>query len=267
MSRIGFIALILWLWLLPVSSQSINLSSPSLGAGNAYLSTAAFNNIPILPSVFPKNKTLICYADYSNRYFLKELSVKRMAIGIPSGTTTFGIYAQSYGFKLYNENLLGLMLGKQLTENTHGGVRINYLQNHVAEKENSFAATWDASFSTSINKNLLLSGHLYNPLELNYKSNKDFYTPTIYNLSLGYTIKNHLVYEEIIHHSETDLELITGGVFNIHKTLGISSSFSNQSNLFALGVTIKMKSMTVQTGFQLHKKLGASSGMSLKYIL
>ena len=71
---------------------------------------------------------------YDNRFALKELSVKGVALALPlpgTGQNVLGVSMSYFGYSEYNDSKVGLAYGKKLGDKYSVGIQLNYIQTKI----------------------------------------------------------------------------------------------------------------------------------------
>ena len=83
---------------------------------------SAINNQAMLPEI----RTISAGVTIQNNYLIKNLNTGALALAIPIGKGTSGIYFSNYGYQLYRQNKLGLSYAYAFSPVFSMGLSINY---------------------------------------------------------------------------------------------------------------------------------------------
>nr|MDQ3049071.1 hypothetical protein [Bacteroidota bacterium] len=101
---------------------------------------------------------------YENRFLLKELGVKGLAIAVPVKVGTFGLAVSNFGYSAYSENKYSLSFAKAFGEKFSAGIALNYHTVKIAEgygSNGTFAA--EVGLQSKPLKGLTIGAHVFNP--------------------------------------------------------------------------------------------------------
>ncbi|TND02593.1 MAG: hypothetical protein FD123_4055 [Bacteroidetes bacterium] len=125
---------------------------------------------------------------YENRFLVKALSMKAVAVAVPVKRGTFGFEGTSFGYTQYSETKAGLSYAMPFGEKFAAAVQMDYLGTRIGEnygRNSTF--TGEIGFMARPVKNLWVGGHLFNPVRSKLASFNDERIPTIFRLGANYT--------------------------------------------------------------------------------
>lgn len=170
-------------------SSGENIKTGSRSAGMAHASVclhdiwSIYNNQAGLAST----KSFSAGISFENRFRLKELSYKTIAIILPFKSNVFGLSVSQFGFSLYNETKIGLSYSKNLNEKLSTGVQLNYLTTHIGEDYgNTSTILGEIGFQYILSHQLTIGAHLYNPYQPKSNNIKNEQAPTIARFGISY---------------------------------------------------------------------------------
>jgi hypothetical protein len=204
---------------------------------------------------------------FENRYLLKDLSLKALAITLPAGRGTFGVSIRHFGFALYSEMNTSIAYGMRLTKNFSAGVQIDYLRLHVADgfKDNSvFSCEIGLQFRAG--EQLWLGLHVANPVPVKLSSLTQERLPTLMRFGLSWRITEGL-------HSDVEVEkdlvhkpvLKAGIEYRPAKSLFIRMGVLSNPATFTFGFGLEFGNLQFDIASSYHLVLGYSPQASLIY--
>jgi hypothetical protein len=172
------------------------------------------------------------------------------ALGNASVTLSdaFGLSANYYGYKYYNESKVGLAYARKFGTKFSLGVQFDFLRLMIAENGSRNFYTFEMGFQYKPWKVLTIGAHIYNPIP--YKVEKTFgeRLPTIMKFGLGYEPSEKVLlaaeYEQDIHYKprfKAGVEYRPIKYFFIRagvQTTPFSASFGFGANVAGLNVDV-----------------------------
>jgi hypothetical protein len=130
---------------------------------------------------------------FENRFLVKDLSLKAVAVTLPAGKGAFGISFRQFGFSLYSEMNAGIAYGMRLAKRFSVGIQADYFRLHVADgfKDNSvFFCEIGLQYRAA--DHLWLGLHLTNPVPLKLSSRTNERLPVRMSLGASWRITEGL---------------------------------------------------------------------------
>jgi hypothetical protein len=91
-----------------------------------------------------------------------------------------------FGYRRYNENKIGLALGKKFLQRFSAGLQLNYHHCFIdSESGSAGSITFEAGIMAEPRKGFFIGVHLYNPAAMGSNSGKAMDFPTIIRLGAG----------------------------------------------------------------------------------
>jgi len=204
---------------------------------------------------------------FENRYLLKDLSQKALAITLPAGRGAFGVSIRHLGFALYSEMNTSIAYGMRLTKKFSAGVQVEYLRLHVDDgfKDNSiFSCEIGLQFRAS--EHLWLGLHVANPVPVKLSSLTKERLPTLMRFGLSWRITDGL-------HSDVEVEkdlihkpvLKAGIEYRPAKSLIIRMGLLSNPATFTFGFGLEFGNLQFDLASSYHLVLGYSPQASLIY--
>ncbi|MGA2823411.1 MAG: hypothetical protein ABSE72_07775 [Bacteroidales bacterium] len=204
---------------------------------------------------------------FENRYLLKDLSLKALAITLPAGRGAFGVSFRHFGFSMYSEMNTGIAYGMRLTKSFSAGVQVDYLRLHVADgfKDNSvFSCEIGLQFRAG--EHLWLGLHVANPVPVKLSSLTQERLPTLLRFGLSWRIMEGL-------HSDIEVEkdlvhkpvLKAGIEYRPAKSFYIRMGILSNPATFTFGFGLEFGNLQFDLASSYHFILGYSPQASVIY--
>jgi hypothetical protein len=179
---------------------------------------------------------------------------------------TFGLSANYYGYKYYNETKIGLAYARKFGEKFSMGLQFDYLRLFVFENGSKNFFTLEFGFQYKPWKVLTIGAHIYNPIPYKVDNIVGERLPTIIKFGMGYEPSSKVLlaaeYEQDIHYKprfKAGIEYRPIQYF--HLRVGAQTTPFNIS--FGFGVNIK--GLNIDLGTAYHPVLGFSPQVALIY--
>lgn len=203
---------------------------------------------------------------YENQYNIKELGLKAAALGLPSKFGNFGLSLTQFGYKLYQENKIGIAYAKSLGKHIWAGIQLDYFHLRFQKEYGQQGTyTFEAGLQAQILPKLLIGFHIFNPVQAEIKT-RDYKEsiPTIARLGLAWHPS-----EEVILTLETTKDLerqakIKAGVeYRAIKHLFLRAGAGNHPETISMGLGYQLNPLSADIAFIRHPVLGYSPSVSL----
>ena len=267
MKHLFTIGLIIFFSIHPL--KALELIQPTGGRTNSLgkcsVALSGFWSLHNNPAGFASYKNLSFGISYENKFLLKELSTKNTGVILPYKMGNIGISYSQFGYKNYNENILGLGIAKRLGQNLDIGIKLYYIFIKFSRNYNNKSApTFDIGIQYKINESLSLGTYIFNPICIKFKTlNKDK-MPIIIRLGFSYLVNNDfLITGEIEENFVHNFSYRFGLEYEIYKELFIRSGFQFKPDTFTFGIGYDYKYFMIDISAQMNQILGVSLSSSL----
>ncbi len=206
---------------------------------------------------------------YTDRKFVSaQINNFNGAVAIPVSAKvgTFGVSANYYGYKFYNETKIGLAYARKFGDKFSMGLQFDFLRMTVFENGSRNFYTFEIGFQYKPWKVLTLGAHVYNPIP--YKVEKVFSErlPTVIKFGLGYEPSPKVLlaaeYEQDIHYKP---QFKAGIEYRPIKYLHIRTGVQTTPFSASLGVGVNVKGLNIDLGSSYHPVLGFTPQAALIY--
>ena len=205
---------------------------------------------------------------YEDRYLLKELSLKCFAFALPVKSGVFGLEYNNFGFKLYNENKLGLAFSRKLYHNVSAGIQLDYFYTHIAEGYgNRGLMTFEAGIRTQLNQKLVIAAHVFNPLQSKLSDYNNETVPSIIKIGAMYTSSAKVNLSAEVEKNINNKPDFRAGVESIIiKNIYVRAGISTFPESFAFGFGFDYRKLRLDFASSYQQTLGYSPQFSMIYI-
>jgi hypothetical protein len=204
---------------------------------------------------------------FENRYLLKDLSLKALAITLPAGKGAFGVSFRYFGFSMYSEMNTGIAYGMRLTKSFSAGVQIDYLRLHVADgfKDNSvFSCEIGLQFRAS--EHLWLGLHVANPVPVKLSSLTPERIPALMRFGLSWRIVEGLNSDVEVEKDLIHKPVLKAGIeYRPAKSFFIRMGVLSNPATFTFGFGLEFGNLRVDLASSYHFVLGYSPQASIIY--
>lgn len=215
---------------------------------------------------FVQNYTVGVYGD--RKFVNAAINNFNAAAVIPVSNKvgSFGLSANFYGYKYYNETKIGLAYARKFGEKFSMGLQFDYLRMMIFENGSKNFFTVELGFQYKPWKVLTIGAHIYNPIP--YKVDKVFNDrlPTVIKFGLGYEPSPKVLlaaeYEQDIHYKPQ----FKGGIeYRPIKYLHVRAGVQTTPFSASLGVGINIKGLNIDIASSYHPVLGFTPQAAIIY--
>ncbi|MEE4196391.1 MAG: hypothetical protein V2I54_01995 [Bacteroidales bacterium] len=196
--------------------------------------------------------------------FIKQQNIQGIGFAFPTRTGTVGATYSYFGFSQYNEMEAGLAFGRTFSRYFSVGLKINYLNTHIADNYGSKStANFEVGILSHPLENLSIGIHVYNPSR---SMMNDEAIPTIFKLGMGYSF-SEIVFFAI----ETEKDLLHEAIFKagldyqLIDRLSLQAGISTNPTRYSFGIGFQFISLKAHVGFINHQTLGFTPSFTLSY--
>jgi hypothetical protein len=224
---------------------------------------SAFNNQAGL--AWCKNYSAGIY--FENRFLLKDLSGKALAITLPLGKGAFGICLSQFGYSLFSEMKSGIAYGMHLTNRLSAGVQISYFRLHIADgfKDNGlFSCQIGLQFRAS--DHFWLGLHLNNPIPVKLSQVNTERLPTLIQFGFNWRISNGLRSDAEVEKDLNHKPAIRAGIeYCPSKSIFIRVGVQSSPAIFTFGFGFEFNNLQFDIASSYNLALGYSPQASVVY--
>lgn len=225
---------------------------------------AAFNNQACLSMIEKPEAGLAL----QNRFGMKELNTISAAFALPlaSNKGVFALSVNRYGYKLFNQNKIGLAFAKKLSPVFSAGVQVDYLNTHIDEGYgNKSSFTIEGGVLAEFNK-LKAGVHIFNPLHVKITDYDDERIPVIIKAGISYSFSEKvLAASEIFKSIDSKENFKIALEYHPVKALYVRGGVSTEPVQLTFGFGLKFSQFYADFTSGYFEPLGYSPGLALRY--
>ena len=255
-----FIILFLFIQLTSVGQNNFNSSAQSGGVGDCQATLSGIWSLNGNISGSTNIDRISLGISLENKFGINELNNKMALIAIPTNSGVFGLSVQQYGFKLYNENKIGLSFSKELSNTFNSGIKINYYNTHIENLENIGFFSFEIGIQKDLNRQLIMGIHINNPI--NFTENNSL--NNIISVGLLYKVNQKVnLYTEGENSDYNEMSVKSGLEYEIIDRMFLRTGYNSKSNKNTFGFAYSYKKYSIDIATYHHETLGFSSQFSL----
>lgn len=241
------------------------LSSPAVGQGAYSLHHLDAFSFTCNEACLASQKNMAIGIFGERRFLLDALNYYTIALVIPTSKGNFGLEADYFGFKNYNESQLGIGYGKSLGSKVSVGIRFNYYMVKVPGYISATSMNYEAGAMFHLSEKLHAGIHVYNPVggKLGKSGEK---LASIYKFGMGFEPSDKFfISTEIIKVELKPVNVLAVIDYNFKKRLFVKLGISSENTIAFATAGISFKDLRIDVSGSYHPVLGISPGLSLSY--
>lgn len=173
-----------------------------------------------------------------------------------------------FGYEAFNQQRLGLSLGKKLAENLSLGVQLNYLATNIREYGNAGAWVLGIGVLFKPIPQLTTAINLYNINQARYSRTITESVPAIARLGLSYEFSKKVTTTIETEQMLNQKTVFRGGLrYQLHESIALAIGAANNPVYYTFGVGLKMKQLKLDMASGIHEVLGFTPHLSLVFPL
>lgn len=239
----------------------------SIGYGNAGLSGDNAWSIAYNPAGIALSETMEAGVFYNTRFQTKEMATKGLVFTNPLQGGTIGLWFSSYGYSQFSQNRLGIAYARKLSEKLSAGIRMQYLSLRIGEGYGtSKTVTASAGFQYQLNKEILLSGYIFNPNKSKFTDYNNEKIPALMKGGIKYAFSDKVFITSEVWASSIDkTNVVVGAEYKIHDKVVLRGGIATQPASSSFGFGLKLNQFDLNFSSAYHTHLGFSPAISLLY--
>ena len=207
---------------------------------------------------------------YENRFLLKELQSQGFVVALPlkAGVISFGL--QSFGFKNFRTNRLGLGYSMKLADFLSCGVQLNYHQVRLTDAYGrKDALTAELGLRADITDNWKVAFSIFNLTRTKISEFGEDRLTTLMRLGTQYTFSEKvMLVAELEKNIEFPVRFKTGIEYSPIRKLFLRGGFATQPIELSAGLGYRFKEQfQLDLGSAYHQILGWSPNFSFTYLM
>lgn len=241
----------------PVSAKYIGLSAYSIEHVDVFSFTG---NQAALAQI--KNAGAGVYGE--RRFMLSETNMYTAVIAMPTKNGNFGLQADYFGFKNYNESQVGVAYARSLGSRLDVGIKFNYYSFRIPGYGNSSAVNFEMGAIAHLTEKINAGIHVYNPVGGKLSKTDNEKLSSVYKFGIGYDAsEKFFVAAEIIKQEDQPVNVNAGVQYNFEKRFFARAGISTDTNIGYASAGISWKNFRLDVSASYHQQLDFSPGLML----
>jgi len=209
-----------------------------------------------------KNPAIGVYGE--RRFMLDATNMYSAVAALPTKQGNFGIQADYFGFKNYNESQIGVAYARSLGKLLDIGIKFNYYSFRIPAYQNSSSINFEIGAILHLTARLNAGIHFYNPVGGNLSKTNNEKLSSIYKFGFGYEAsENFLMSAEIIKEEDLPVNVNAGVQYNFLKQFFARAGIASENESPYAGAGVSWNSIRLDISASYHPQLGFSPGLML----
>jgi hypothetical protein len=244
----------------PLGARYVGLGAYSKNFADVYSTTqnpAALANL--------QKAAVALYGE--RRFAMQELNLYSAVLALPTQSGNFGLQADYFGFKNYNESQLGLAYARNLGTKAEVGVKFNYYGVNIPAYGTATAVNFEAGALFHLSEKLMAGLHVYNPAGSKLgKNENEEKLPAIYKVGMGYEAsEKFFLSAEVVKQEDQDVNVNIGFQYNFIRQFMLRAGLATATNNSYVGVGMLVKQFRIDLAASYHPQLGFTPGLLLLF--
>jgi hypothetical protein len=241
----------------PIAASYIGLGAYSIHHVDAF---SFSSNQAALAQI--KNPAIGVYGE--NRFLLDATNMYTALFALPTRQGNFGIEADYFGFKNYNESQLGLAYARSLGRQLDIGIKFNYYSFRIPAYQNSSAVNFEIGAIAHLTDKLNAGIHCYNPVGGHLSKTDNEKLSSIYKFGIGYEAsENFLLSAEMVKLEDLPVNVNAGVQYNFLKQFFARVGIASENESIYAGAGLSWNNIRLDISASYHQQLGLSPGLML----
>lgn len=241
----------------PIAARYIGLGAYSINHVDAFSFTS---NQAALAQI--KTTAVGVYGE--KRFLLSSTNLYSAVAVLPTKQGNFGLQADYFGYKNYNESQIGIAYARSLGSKLDIGIKFNYYGFRIPAYGNSSAINFEIGAIAHLSEKLHVGIHAYNPVGGKLSKTDNEKLSSIYKFGIGYEASDKFfVSTEIIKEEGQPVNLEAGVQYNFMKQFFVRAGTSTETTNSYVGAGISWKSFRLDITGGYHPQLGFTPGLLL----
>jgi len=249
--------------LILASGEPFPIGAKSWGIGNATAALADRNSVFNNPAGLGFLKENFVSTSYHSRYNISGLQTLSLSSNYNTKFANVGLGIERFGDKLYNEQKLGLAIGKS-TNLVSLGLKVSYFQVAIENFTSKNTLLTEFGVMTKFSPKIQFGFHAYNLTGAKLFASQ--HIPTILRLGLSFTPTKQIL---LVAEAEKNIELpmlIKAGIeYQIIKNFYLRTGMTSKLNHAHFGFGFQSKQFIFDYALSSHSALGFSNHLSISY--
>jgi hypothetical protein len=209
-----------------------------------------------------KNPAFGVYGE--SRFLLAETNMYSAVAAMPTELGNFGVQADYFGFKNFNESQLGIAYARSLGNKLDLGIKFNYYSLTIPGYQRSSAANFEIGAIAHLTEKVHAGIHFYNPVGGYLSKTNNEKLTSIYKFGIGYEAsENFLVSAEIVKQEDVPVNVIAGVQYNFARQFFARTGILSGIGSPYAGAGVSWDNLRLDVSVSYHPQLGISPGLML----
>jgi len=245
------------------SGEPFPIGAKSWGIGNATVALADRNSVFNNPAGLGFLKENYVSTSYHARYNIAGLQTLSLSGNYVTKFANIGLGVERFGDKLYNEQKLGLAIGKSMNR-VSLGLKVSYFQVAMETFASKNTLLTEFGVMTKLSSKVQMGFHAYNLTGAKLFASQ--HIPTVLRLGLSFTPTKQIL---LVAEAEKDIErpmIIKAGLeYQIVKNFYLRTGLTSKINNAHFGFGFQSKQFIFDYALSSHSALGFSNHLSISY--
>ena len=198
------------------------------------------------------------------RFMLDATNMYTAVIGLPTSQGNFGLQADYFGFKNYNEAQVGLAYARSLGPKVDLGMKFNYYAVSIPGYGTGSNVNFEIGTMLHLTDQIHAGLHAYNPVGGKFSKNKEEKLSGIYTFGLGYEpTENFLVTADVSKEEDQAANITASMQYNFMKRFYARFGVETETGNAFGGAGLSWKLLRLDATVSYHPHLGYSPGLML----
>lgn len=268
MLLLKYIIQLFMLLLVSASSDAQSLRRP---VAASYIGLGAYSTKHVDVFSFTSNQASLAriqkpgFGVYGERRFLLAETNMYSAVGVLlTRNGNFGLQADYFGFKNYNESQLGVAYARNVGNNLDVGIKFNYYSYRIPGYQNSSTVNFEIGAIAHLTEQLHVGVHFYNPVGGVLSKTNNEKLGSIYKFGIGYEASdNFLISAEIVKQEDLPVNVNAGVQYNFARQFFARAGIASENESPYAGAGLSWNNIRLDISASYHPQLGVSPGLMI----
>lgn len=198
------------------------------------------------------------------RFLLAATNMYSAVAALPTRQGNFGLQADYFGYKNYNESQLGMAYARSVGTKLDLGIKFNYYSFRIPGFQNSAAINFEIGAIAHLTEKLNAGIHFYNPVGGNLSKKENEKLGSVYKFGIGYEAsEDFFISTEIVKQEDLPVNVYAGVQYNFAQQFFARAGIASQNGSPYAGAGISWNNLRLDIAVSYHPQLGLSPGLML----
>lgn len=200
------------------------------------------------------------------RFSLDELKSYAAVVVIPTSSGVFGFEGDYFGSEAFNENELGFLYARKITNRIDIGAKFNYYAVRMPGYGMASSINFEAGTILHLTDKLNTGIHIYNPGGSKFGQFGNEKLASVYRFGIGYEVsKMVFISAEILKQQNRQISVNAGLQYNLLKNIFIRTGITTLTNNSYAAVGFQLSFARIDVNASYHPQLGFTPGLLLLF--